>query len=269
MNELFMNEIAAKFACETYAYHGQLGLTRHDLDYCKVVQDRVNPNVWSSNKAYAVAASTDDEIELLMREVDEVSSTLPYRHFVVDPYTPPAFVAYLALNDYVEQATIIQMVLNGPIKMADASSVLRMRPVSTGADWTILRELVQTDYAEGGRTQGKILSTAVTDGIVASYQAKKDECQFFIAELDAQPCAYGSGLCGPNAMGMVEDLFTLPQFRKRGIASAVIAHCVNYCRSRGATQVLIGSHANEPPKHLYRRLGFEPVCLTRDYIKHL
>lgn len=264
-----MNDNTAKLACETYAYHGQLGLAQHDLDYCKLVQDRVNPDVWSSNKAYAVTARTDQEIEHLMRDVDAASATLSYRHFVVDPFTPAAFAAYLALNDYVEQATIIQMVLDGPITRVASGTTLNLRPVSSGADWAILRELVQKDYAEGGRTQGKILSAAVTDGIVASYQAKQTECQFFIAQLDAQPCAYGSGLCGPNAMGMVEDLFTLPQFRKRGIASAVIAHCVDYCRRRGSDQVLIGSHANEPPKHLYRRLGFEPVCLTRDYIKQL
>lgn len=264
-----MNDKTAKFACETYAYHGQLGHTQHKLDYCRLVQDTANPDVWSSNKAYAITARADQEIEHLMREVDGVSATLLYRHFVVDPFTPPAFAAYLVLNDYEEQATIIQMVLDGPIKAVVASSALSMHQVVTAADWVTLRELVQQDYAEGGRTQGKILSAAVTDGIVASYQAKHAECQFFIAELDAQPCAYGSGLCGPNAMGMVEDLFTLPQFRKRGIASAVIAHCVDYCRNHGSTQVLIGSHANEVPKHLYRRLGFEPVCLTRDYIKQL
>lgn len=264
-----MNENTAKFACETYAYHGQLGLTQYNLTYCKVVQDTANPDVWSSNKAYAVTAHTDNDIERLMGEVDGVSATLLYRHFVVDPFTPPAFAAYLALNDYLEQATIIQMVLDGPIKTQASSASLNIHPVSTAADWTILRELVQQDYAEGGRTQGKILSAAVTDGIVAGYQAKQAECQFFIAELDGQPCAYGSGLCGPNAMGMVEDLFTLPQLRRRGVASALIAHCVDYCRRRGSNQVLIGSHASEPPKHLYRRLGFEPVCLTRDYIKQL
>ncbi len=262
-----MNETTAKLACDTYAYHGQLGHTQHDLRYCKLVQDTANPDVWSSNKAYAVTARTAQEIETLLSEVGAVSATLSYRHFVVDPFTPPAFAAYLSLNDYEEQATIIQMVLDGPLSRAASSAEPNLRPVVTPADWAVLRKLVQQDYAEGGRTQGKILSAPVIDGIVAGYRAKQQACQFFLAELDAQPCAYGSGLCAPNGMGMVEDLFTLPQLRKRGIASAVIAHCVDYCRSRGANQVLIGSHANEQPKHLYRRLGFEPVCLTRDYIQ--
>jgi len=68
-------------------------------------------------------------------------------------------------------------------------------------------------------------------------------------------------------MGMVDDLFTLPSFRRRGIASKLITHCVEFVRNQGAGPILIGGLATDLPKHLYFWLGFQPICLTRSFIK--
>ena len=81
-------------------------------------------------------------------------------------------------------------------------------------------------------------------------------------------CAYGASVFCASGMGMVEDLFTLPDFRKRGIATAIIARAISHVRAQEAEQILIGVLATEPPKRLYAALGFSPVCVTREYIKH-
>lgn len=67
---------------------------------------------------------------------------------------------------------------------------------------------------------------------------------------------------------MVEDLFTHPSFRGRGIATAMIARAIEHVRSQGAEEILIGALATDPPKRLYASLGFAPVCVTREYIRH-
>lgn len=64
-------------------------------------------------------------------------------------------------------------------------------------------------------------------------------------------CAYGAGTLYDNGVGMVEDVFTLPDFRRGGIATAIIAH------------------ATEPPKRLYAARRFSPVYVTREYIKYM
>ncbi|MBT5334327.1 MAG: GNAT family N-acetyltransferase [Gammaproteobacteria bacterium] len=84
---------------------------------------------------------------------------------------------------------------------------------------------------------------------------------------DARAVAYGSGTVCDNGMGMVEDLFTLAAHRGRGIASSIIEHCVAYCAERGAKDFLLGSHVTAPPKKLYQKLGFQPVCVTREYFR--
>jgi len=94
-------------------------------------------------------------------------------------------------------------------------------------------------------------------------------CQCFLAREDGVDGAYGAGVLCANGLGMVEDLFTLPAFRKRGIATAIMARAIAPVRQQGAAQILIGAHTTAPPKRLYAALGFAPVCVTREYIKHI
>ncbi len=85
----------------------------------------------------------------------------------------------------------------------------------------------------------------VTRGIVAGYRKKAPSYQFFLARVDGVDCAYGAGV----------------------LATALIAHAIAHVRHQGADQVLIGALATAEPKRLYVRLGFDPVCVTRQYIK--
>lgn len=254
-----------RLACETYAFHGQLGLDCMELPQCCLVRDQANPNVWSSNKVYDIKIDAPEHISSMMQAVEEWFQGNAYRHFVIDPYTSDFFSAYLALNDYAEQVPILQMILTGALP--DLKGGLELIPVTSADHWDILYSLVRQDHQEGARTQGRRLNEMVTQGIVEAYKRKASACQFFIAVLDGVRCAYGSGINGPNGMGMVDDLFTLPNFRQRGIASAIIAHCVEFVRNRGAGPILIGGHVSDKPKKLYFRLGFQPICLTRSFIK--
>ena len=70
-------------------------------------------------------------------------------------------------------------------------------------------------------------------------------------------------------MGKVEDLFTAPAFRRRGIATALIAHAVPDARARGAGPVLIGADPTDTPKAMYAAMGFAPVCAIRSFTKRL
>lgn len=251
--------------CETYAFHGQLGLKKFSLSHCSATVDYDNPDVWSSNKVYAVDARNAEEFDVLFRELDEIFRHTTYLHFVVDPETPEEFIAELVLRDFEELEPTVQMVRVDGAE-SHTSSRLTMAAIQTPHDWELLFGLVLADHAEGARTQG-ILSEAISTGIVDGFKARSDECQFFLSFMNDEPVAYGSATLCTNQMGMVEDLFTLPVHRGQGIASAVIEHCVAHCESLGAKDYLIGSHASQTPKKLYRRLGFQPVCVTREYLK--
>lgn len=251
--------------CETYAYHGELGLHQSDLSHCAIVVDNANPNVWSSNKVYSVTAALPWEVELLFSEISVPFQHTDYHHFVIDPLTPASFVAELVVREFAELQATLQMVRTSPAKRLERPD-LAILPVQTQSEWDLLLQLVLADHAEGARTFGA-LSNTVSAGIVAGYRAKTPSCQFFLGYCDGRAVAYGSGTLCDNGMGMIEDLFTLPAHRGRGIASSIIEHCIAHCDEHGAKDFLIGSHVTAPPKKLYQRLGFQPVCVTREYFR--
>lgn len=67
----------------------------------------------------------------------------------------------------------------------------------------------------------------------------------------------------------MEDLFTLPGYRHRGLATALMHRCVTDCRERGARCVIVACNPTDTPKEMYRAMGFAPVALQSHYLKRL
>jgi GNAT superfamily N-acetyltransferase len=52
------------------------------------------------------------------------------------------------------------------------------------------------------------------------------------------------------------NVYTYPEYRRRGLARRLMQTMVDWCRREGFTQVSL--HASESGRHLYESLGFEP-----------
>ena len=89
--------------------------------------------------------------------------------------------------------------------------------------------------------------------------------QFFLASVDGTDVSFFSSFAAPGSgagrVGIVEDLFTLREHRGRGVARALIRHCVADARARGAREVSIGAEPADWPQRWYAALGFEPALL--------
>jgi predicted GNAT family acetyltransferase len=104
--------------------------------------------------------------------------------------------------------------------------------------------------------------------MIIALRRKAGPMTFYIAELAGRPVAYAARVECPNGLGMIEDVFTLPDVRNKGIASALIAHVLGRLRGEiPARPVFLGAHALQGAKHLYRRLGFQPVMVTREFLR--
>src|SRR3546814_27535 len=244
-----MREVTMELRRLIEAYRWQRGLG-HDIiatPYGRIVTNLAHPTVWDANHADAVTAEQPEEIAALLASMDDHLAHTPWRVVHTDPFTPEAFSARLALDGYAEQPAVIQMVLSRQLQAVPGSDIT---PIETEADWRALAALVRRDHEEGARTGGAILSAKLTDEIVAGYRAKDGPYRFLLASIGGIPVAYGACAAAPSGAGMIEDLFTLPAYRQRGIASALIAHfsgqlvaqrseerrvgkeCVSTCRSR-------------------------------------
>ena len=252
----------------THAWYQAYGNDVTETGLATFVGNRATPDIWSANHVSRVRAESPDEIETVHGKLDEHLAHCQHRAATTDMFTPSAFTASLAMRDYEERPLTIQMVLD-ELTLPDALPDIMIEPVATETDWAVLRELVGTDYSEGARSGRLRLDDRIIDDMVSHFRRKSAIQHFFIARQAGIACAYGSAVCGPDPVGMLEDYFTLPSHRGRAIAAALIDHGVNHLKERDYSTVFLGAHARERAKHLYAKLGFRPVMLTREWLKNV
>jgi GNAT superfamily N-acetyltransferase len=233
-----------------------------DAPFARFVRNREAPLIYDANFAHSVRAATEPEIGAVLERADDVFAGLAHRVFHVDPWTPPAFEASLVLRGF-EFEDELQLLLDGELRLAAAPPAVEIRPVDSDDGWAVLRCLTRLDHEEqAGRAVHPLWDEDVTTEMVATKRAKAPDLRFWLARVDGVDCAFLSSWPGANGVGKVEDLFTHPDFRHRGIATALIAHCIGDARARGAGPVLIGALPNDTPMHMYAAMGFRPFCVT-------
>lgn len=62
-------------------------------------------------------------------------------------------------------------------------------------------------------------------------------------------------------------MFVQPDYQHRGIATALLTHCVDDARAHGANEVVIVASPDDTPKQMYADLGWRPVALKRQWHK--
>lgn len=60
-------------------------------------------------------------------------------------------------------------------------------------------------------------------------------------------------------VGWVEDVYTLPDARRKGYARLLVSRAIDLARSGGHDVTFIIADDNDWPKHLYEELGFQPA----------
>lgn len=81
-----------------------------------------------------------------------------------------------------------------------------------------------------------------------------------------RPLAYALLLDGGRD-GMLEDVYTTPSARGRGLATAVIAAVLHAARAERHELVFVPTDADGRARALYKRLGFEPLAISHRLMK--
>jgi GNAT superfamily N-acetyltransferase len=247
---------------ETLEGYYELGCEVHGEPLARFVRNRDAPRIYDVNFVSFVRAGTRGEIAAVLDRADDFFNGLPHRVFHIDPWTPPAFEAQLLLDGF-EFEDELQLLLEGELRVAHDAPAIDIKPVESDEDWSVVRRLTRLDHEEqAGRGVHPLWDEEVTTEMVATKRAKAPDLRFWLARADHADCAFLSSWPGARGVGKVEDLFTRPDFRHRGIASAMIIHCVRDARERGAGPVLIGALPNDTPMRMYAAMGFRPFCVT-------
>jgi len=244
-----------------------LGNETFELLGATFLRNRESPDIYDANHVADARPTTPDQIDEFLAAVDREYETAKHRRFNVDYRTPPEFVARLALEGYEREDGLIS-VLEGEL-LGPAPKEFDIRPVETEAVWDAYWELMLTDWHEHIAQQKRKPKDDIARQMFETKRLKQPPVQYFMAHVKDKPVAYFNSWAGVDGVGQVEDLFTLPKFRKRGIARALIHRCVADARAKGAGPVIIAADPVDTPKHIYAAMGFRPVAIQSQYTKHL
>jgi GNAT superfamily N-acetyltransferase len=258
--------------CRTYRAQRVMGgrCEEHELFTLVCAPDR--PDVWDANFACDVRATTPEEIGAVVDALEaRVPDAVRVRRFFCDPLTPQPFAAALCVRGFERESTV-QLVLEDELRPRPGtrSPAVEVRRVESDADWAAVAELTALDMTESLAKKGHGPPEAsFLRQFVGMRRAMSDAMHMWLAHHDGQDCGFVASWSGVDGLGMVEWLFCHPAQRRRGIASALLAHGVADARRRGAGSVLIGASAGSDavPRRLYASLGFRPVCLTDEYTR--
>lgn len=241
-----------------------LGHPTFSAEGATFVRHPAYPHIYDANFIYNAAAAAHDEIESLLARARKEYAHTPAITFRTDHRTPPALEARLSLAGDQRGATLVLILesdLRGP-----APIPCDIRPIESEAGWSAYVDLKRADWRDhAARVNEDPDDTKIPDGLAATNRLKCPPVRYFLASVGDRPVGFFNAWEGDGGIGQVEDLFVLPEYRKRGIATALIHHCVADARAHGAGPVVICAAADDTPKHIYANLGWRPIALTRQY----
>ena len=266
MAHMFSHELVAK-ALDVSSAMLALSNEQFEAEGALFVRDRQFPSIYDSNHVTHITASTPAEMDRLLARAEREYEHAAHRRFVVDFRTHPVVTARLALESYARDDTLISLLEGDLIGSPEDHDV---RPVETDEDWAAYAGLKRADWNEHSqRLPEPRPGPEIAEAFIQIFRRKAPEVQYFLAYADGRPAAFLSSWPGINGMGQVEDLFALPEYRHRGLATSLLHRCVRDCRDRGARRIVIASDPTDTPKHMYAAMGFVPVALDTHYLKRL
>jgi ribosomal protein S18 acetylase RimI-like enzyme len=92
--------------------------------------------------------------------------------------------------------------------------------------------------------------------------------RWFVASVDGEQAGYSS-LISLERTGYIENVVTMPAFRRRGVASAAVAAAVGASQAAGDDHVFLLTERGGDPQRMYRRLGFRVAASIESFTRSL
>jgi GNAT superfamily N-acetyltransferase len=225
------------------------------LDGITALLDTRLPDVWDAN--WLRVENPGASAERVVAAGEETIGAAGMAHRTAwspDPSVGERLLAELAPHGWEAERGVYMALAGGPDRPADQSIAVE----ETGHD------AVAHSRAEFLREDLSDWYDPVTPAIVDQYlRADRtwDELagdRWFAAREDGRVVAFCRLLEG-GGTGQVEEVGTLPSHRNRGYARAVVLAAVAASVAAGHDLTFIGAYADDWPRRLYARLGFDEI----------
>jgi GNAT superfamily N-acetyltransferase len=214
-----------------------------------VARSAALPAVWALNHVGATGpVSRDEALELVERHQAE----LPYRQLVIE-HEPSgeALEAQLAGEGWRVDRNVGMVLRGDPDRGLDTSAVIEAEEdeaLSLMAQWWGEDEKLQ---------RSPDAPSQINETIRLTWRARNAQ-RFGILGRDGALAAI-TILFSDGVVAQVEDVFVVPEERRRGFARALVTHAALTALDAGHEFVFILADDKGWPKHLYADVGFAPV----------
>ncbi len=233
-------------------------------DGATFVRNRAYPRVYDANHLAHITAATTEQIDRLLARADAEFAHCTHRRYQIDFMTPPAFEARMQLDGYTHTDALV-MLLEGELSGTPTSCDIRS--IDSDAAREAFFVLNAQDWHEYATRLGKSEGETAGIDLAHTQMRKSPPVRYWLVYADGEPRGYFSAWEGVDGVGQVENLFVQAEYRHRGLATALIHHCVADARAHGAGPVVIVADASDTPKQMYASVGFRPVATKREYLK--
>lgn len=233
-----------------------LGNETYQLAGATFVRNRETPSIYDANHVSDIRASTPAEIDDLLAAIEREYQHTAHRRYHIDQRTPPEFPARLALDGGFKRDDALVMLFEGDL--IGSPPPCDIRPLVSESDWETYWQLMLLDWNEHNERRSRKVSEEIARQMWHAKKRKQPPVQYWMAYEGERAVAYFNSWQGLDGVGQVEDLFTHPDFRKRGFATALLHHCVRESRAKGAGPVVIVADPTDTPKNIYARWAGVP-----------
>jgi GNAT superfamily N-acetyltransferase len=224
------------------------------------------PTVWARNFVWVEGAIAEGDLSELAGEAEELHARagLAHRRLVfADPGSGGRAAASLGPAGWRVQGDRV-MIYRGPAKpradlLAPTSVASRVQEV----ELDLLRPLSITAYSEHPDVQDPetVEHLLKAEKLVAGATSARG-----FAWLVDGSVASGCRLFSDGETAQIEDVATLPEFRKLGYSKAVVSRVIAAAVESHDLTFLLAAD-DDWPRHWYERLGFEDAGLLRELVK--
>ena len=231
------------------------------------IRNRSIPDKYDANHVEQITASTPEEIAHLSERVEVEFEGFRHRYFYVDRDTPVEFEAWLLMEGYQRSDSLV-MVLTDDLRGTPKPYEIHL--VESDADWQGLYDLIalaDREFDPSVRQTDIERSPDARDERIAAMQSISPPVRYWLAYAEGAPRAFFSSWTSTSGIAVLDDLYTHPDYRRQGLATALIHHCVADVRARGAGPVALETDPADTPRHMYAAMGFRPLSVSHEYLK--
>jgi ribosomal protein S18 acetylase RimI-like enzyme len=244
----------------------ELGRRAERTPWGMVASDDRYPLVWDANNAAVLEPAPDlttEEIEAsLLPALRQAGATHEHVEFWETSVESPALAACRRRGDLSDPDVV--MVLDRR-RLADLEPGriqidLVTRPEPSFWPW----------YRDSLREFGMKLSDDVLDQLVRRTREVflRAGLRWFVGSIDGHPAGYAS-LLSLAGTGYLDNVVTMPGYRRRGVASAAVTAAVRASLDRGDANVFLLAEAGGEAQRLYERLGFTVAASVESFTRPL